>query len=192
MAWFPRLTPLLIHAFWTWFNWPTNVRSLRLSIQIIGTILEEVMERMWPTTLTHELDSGNQRLLTHYSVLRMYVTCTVPTAKAVFMQPWVSNVLLRPFRWYTWLNPIIWFWQVWRSNDLVVTQDKPCKQVTLVIKTATQQSGMIYCREPAWGIPPVAKVMRKRPDRQRWDQASREPPWTFLSIYPKTRVCPLY
>ena len=23
------------------------------------------------------------------------------------------------------------------------------------------------CREPAWGIPPMAKVMRKRPDRAK-------------------------
>ena len=43
------------------------------------------------------------------------------------------------------------------------------------------------CWEPAWRIPPMANVMRKRPDGQRRDQASRGPP--FSSIYPKTRIC---
>ena len=41
----------------------------------------------------------------------------------------------------------------------------------------------VTCREPAWGIPPVAKVMRKGPDIQRRDQASGVPQ-TFSSIYP--------
>ena len=31
------------------------------------------------------------------------------------------------------------------------------------------------CQEPAWRIPPMAKVMRKRLDRQRRDQDSRDP-----------------
>ena len=31
------------------------------------------------------------------------------------------------------------------------------------------------CRESAWRIPPMAKVIRKRPDGQRRDQASRDP-----------------
>ena len=28
-------------------------------------------------------------------------------------------------------------------------------------------SSSVICREPAWGIPPMAKVMRKRPDRAK-------------------------
>ena len=34
---------------------------------------------------------------------------------------------------------------------------------------------MAICWEPAWRIPPMAKVMRKRPDGQRRDQDSRDP-----------------
>ena len=47
---------------------------------------------------------------------------------------------------------------------------------------------MVACRGPAWGTPPMAKVMRKEAwHTQRCDQASGNP--LFPSIYPKTRVC---
>ena len=46
----------------------------------------------------------------------------------------------------------------------------------------------VHCQGPAWGTPPMAKVMRKEAwHTQRRDQASGNP--LFLSIYPKTRVC---
>ena len=38
-----------------------------------------------------------------------------------------------------------------------------------------EEGGRHDCREPAWGILPMAKVMRKRPDGQRRDQDSRDP-----------------
>ena len=36
-------------------------------------------------------------------------------------------------------------------------------------------------------IPPMTKVMRKRPDGQRWIR-TRGTPWTCSSIYPQTRI----
>ena len=46
----------------------------------------------------------------------------------------------------------------------------------------------LKCQGPAWGTPPMAKVMRKEAwHKQRRDQASGNP--LFPSIYPKTRVC---
>ena len=45
------------------------------------------------------------------------------------------------------------------------------------------------CREPAWGTPPMAKVMRKEAwHTQRCDQASGNP--LFLSIYPQNQGLP--
>ena len=44
------------------------------------------------------------------------------------------------------------------------------------------------CLEPAWRIPPMAKVMRKRPDGQRRDQASRGPPSRASTPKPES-VC---
>ena len=43
----------------------------------------------------------------------------------------------------------------------------------------------ICCREPAWGIPPMAKVMRKeaRQNAKAWS-GFRGSPWVFLNIYP--------
>ena len=43
----------------------------------------------------------------------------------------------------------------------------------------------ISCREPAWGIPPMAKVMRKeaRQNAKAWS-GFRVSPWVFLNIYP--------
>ena len=48
----------------------------------------------------------------------------------------------------------------------------------------------IYCWEPAWGTPPVAKVMRKEARHtQRRDRASGVP-WKFSSIYPQNQSLP--
>ena len=63
-----------------------------------------------------------------------------------------------------------------------------CRLVQQEIKCSRR----VWCQEPAWGIPPMAKVTSKRPDRQRQDQALRKPPWAFLSIYPQTRICLSY
>ena len=47
-----------------------------------------------------------------------------------------------------------------------------------------------WCREPAWGALPVAKVMRKEARHtQRRDRASG-PPWKFSSIYPQNQSLP--
>ena len=63
---------------------------------------------------------------------------------------------------------------------------------TVAVKTALEESHYSchvthQCEpEPAWGIPPVAKVMRKEPDKiQRRDQSSGHTPspWIFLRIY---------
>ena len=42
-----------------------------------------------------------------------------------------------------------------------------------------------FCQEPAWGIPPMAKVMRKeaRQNAKAWS-GFRGSPWVFLNIYP--------
>ena len=51
------------------------------------------------------------------------------------------------------------------------------------------QLEVYHCQEPAWGTPPVAKVMRKEARHpQRRDRASGVP-WKFSSIYPHPRVC---
>ena len=44
------------------------------------------------------------------------------------------------------------------------------------------------CGEPAQEIPPMTKIMRKRPDGQRWIRTWGTP-CTCLSIYPETRIC---
>ena len=47
-------------------------------------------------------------------------------------------------------------------------------------------SGSYGCQEPAWGIPPMAKVMRKeaRQNAKAWS-GFRGSPWVFLNIYPQ-------
>ena len=67
------------------------------------------------------------------------------------------------------------------------TTVKSINSLALSYKTA----GMGMCREPAWGIPPVAKVMRKG----AWQKAKAEfrpqgSPWIFLSIYPQNQSLP--
>ena len=51
-----------------------------------------------------------------------------------------------------------------------------------------QSQHIPFCLEPAWGIPPMAKVMRKRPDGQSRDQVSRGPP-SRASIPKPDSVC---
>ena len=41
------------------------------------------------------------------------------------------------------------------------------------------------------GVPAHDKVMRKRPDGQG-ESDLEGPPWTCLSVYPKTRICLFY
>ena len=60
-------------------------------------------------------------------------------------------------------------------------------------KILTQIEGIqnlvqLSCQEPPREIPPMTKVMRRRPDRQRWIRIWGTP-WTCSSIYPKTKVC---
>ena len=47
-----------------------------------------------------------------------------------------------------------------------------------------------HCREPAWGDPPMTKVMRKEARHtQGRDRASGDP-WKFSSIYPQNQSLP--
>ena len=49
-----------------------------------------------------------------------------------------------------------------------------------------------HCQEPAWGTPPMTKVMRKEAQHtQRRDRASGSP-WKFSSIYPKNQSLPTF
>ena len=50
---------------------------------------------------------------------------------------------------------------------------------------------MWLCWEPPREIPPMTKVMRRGPDRQRWIRP-HEIFWICSSIYPKTRICLSY
>ena len=51
----------------------------------------------------------------------------------------------------------------------------------------------LFCREPAWGIPPVAKVMRKGAwQNTKAGSGLRGPPGFSRASTPKTRVCLLY
>ena len=47
------------------------------------------------------------------------------------------------------------------------------------------------CQEPPREIPPMTKVMRREPDRQRQIRPQGTP-WICSSIYPKTRICLSY
>ena len=46
----------------------------------------------------------------------------------------------------------------------------------------------VPCQEPPREIPPMTKVVQRRPDRQRWIR-TQGIPWTCSSIYPKTKIC---
>ena len=45
------------------------------------------------------------------------------------------------------------------------------------------------CRQPAWGIPPVEKVLRLRVPQANASHTLREPHWIFSNISPKTIFC---
>ena len=47
---------------------------------------------------------------------------------------------------------------------------------------------ILLCWELPREIPPMTKVMWRRPDRQRWIR-TQGIPWTCSSIYPKTKLC---
>ena len=48
-----------------------------------------------------------------------------------------------------------------------------------------------FCREPAREFPPMTKVMR-RGLMCKGESGLEGPPWTCLSIYPKTKICLFY
>ena len=48
---------------------------------------------------------------------------------------------------------------------------------------------MQRCWEPAWGTPPWQRSWGRRLRIRKGGIKPQEPPWKFLSIYPKTRVC---
>ena len=87
----------------------------------------------------------------------------------------------------SWVHWKVWCWS-WNSNTLASW----CEELTDLkrpwcwerLKARGEGDD---CGGPAWGTPPMAKVMRKEAwHMQRRDQASGNP--LFLSIYPKTRV----
>ena len=53
------------------------------------------------------------------------------------------------------------------------------------------EKGMGTCREPPREIPPMTKVMWKRPDKQRGIRP-RGTPWICSSIYPQTKIYLLF
>ena len=64
-------------------------------------MLEEVLERTWVL-----VNHGNWKLLSPTSVLGMHILSIIHTVGFVSrMQPWESNVLLRPSGWCMWLIP---------------------------------------------------------------------------------------
>ena len=60
-------------------------------------------------------------------------------------------------------------------------------------KCRTSFLQILVCREPVWGTPPMAKVMRKEAQHtQKQDRASGVPLDILEHLPPKTRVCLLY
>ena len=47
-----------------------------------------------------------------------------------------------------------------------------------------------YCWEPAWGVPPIAKVMRLRGLTGKGESGLREPHWICSCICPKNQSLP--
>ena len=75
-----------------------------------------------------------------------------------------------------------------KKDVLFIIGDWNAKVRSQEIPGVTGTLALEYCWGPAWGTPPMAKVMRKEAwHTQRRDQASGNP--LFPSIYPKTRVC---
>lgn len=102
---------------------------------------------------TQELDLGNQRILPHSPVLGMYILPTMPALGAILrMQPWESNVALKPFG----LNLLkastykLWrFWQVGTEIYSSMLQDRPGMWVPLLIKPAIYSSGGVCLLLPS-------------------------------------------
>ena len=85
-----------------------------------------------------------------------------------FCHCWKS--LLREWKVNTSVESNIWKRKFWKRD-----------QMQNILKA--------HCWEPAWGTPPVAKVMRKKAQHtQRRDQASGDP--LFRSIYPQNQSLP--
>ena len=62
------------------------------------------------------------------------------------------------------------------SDTPLWTEDSSIHQGQGAVWKGYQLQGELGCREPAWGIQPMAKVMRKEAwHTQRWDQASGVP-----------------
>ena len=49
-----------------------------------------------------------------------------------------------------------------------------------------------FCREPAQEFPPLTKVMRRGLICKGESGLEGHPPWTCLSVYPKTKICLFY
>ena len=49
---------------------------------------------------------------------------------------------------------------------------------------------VVMCREPAWGVPPMAKVMRVRGPTGKGESGLREPHWICSCICPKNQSLP--
>ena len=84
-------------------------------------------------------------------------------------------------------------YRVWESLYLIIFLVSICwmNKMKLVVAHLYRTSIIIvlYCRGPAWGTPPMAKVMRKEAwHTQRRDQASGNP--LFPSIYPQNQSLP--
>ena len=64
----------------------------------------------------------------------------------------------------------------------------PLIKLVLIVDTKTCMFHTKTCREPPREIPPMTKVMWRRPDRQRQIR-TRGIPWTCSSIFPETKIC---
>ena len=81
-----------------------------------------------------------------------------------------------------------------RSASLVAQMVKnPSAMWETWVRSLGREDPLEKCREPVWGAPPVARVMRKEAwHTQRQDQASGVPLDILEHLPPKTRVCLLY
>ena len=74
--------------------------------------------------------------------------------------------------------------------------EEELKSLLMKVKEESEKVGLklnFQCREPAWGIPPVAKVMRKGAcQNAKAGSGLRGPPGFSWASTPKTRVCLLY
>ena len=89
---------------------------------------------------------------------------------------------------------VYWLQYSWASLVTQLVKNLPEMRETWVQTLSWKdplEKGKATCREPPREIPPMTKVMRKRPDRQRQIRP-RGTPWICSSIYPKTRICLSY